>query len=222
MTRARPPSACLQGVRQRLLDDPVRGQLEARIERPRVALDGQLHRQARRADAGPASASRLVEAAASGPTVPLAEDAEHRRMSVSAWRPASRSQSSAARASSGRRSKARKAPPAWMTITLTWWVTTSCSSRAIRSRSSDGRPRVRSSRSRSSGWARSSSVPRVQAADPRRVPEQPRDDEDQLGLDELRATSGRPARPMKTTARKAAVTAVAVSDVRRSSRSPTV
>ena len=40
---------------------------------------------------------------------------------------------------------------------------------------------------------------RVQAADPRRVAEQPRDDEDQLGLDErCRATSAMPARPTKT------------------------
>jgi hypothetical protein len=58
------------------------------------------------------------------------------RSSVIAARPLASTASSAARASSGVASMTFRAAPAWITITLTLWVTTSCSSRAIRARSS--------------------------------------------------------------------------------------
>ena len=57
-------------------------------------------------------------------------------MSVSACRLVRSMASSAVRVWAGRWSSAVSPAPAWMTITLTWCVTMSCSSRAIRSRSS--------------------------------------------------------------------------------------
>ncbi len=52
-------------------------------------------------------------------------------------------------AASGSRSMTRRAAAAWMPMTDTWWPTTSCSSRAMRSRSS-----VTARRRRVSLWAR--------------------------------------------------------------------
>ena len=46
-----------------------------------------------------------------------------------------------------------RAAPAWTPIMLTWWATTSCSSRAIRTRSSNTARRAFSSRSRSAARA---------------------------------------------------------------------
>ena len=57
------------------------------------------------------------------------------RSSVIAARPPASTASSASRAWSGSRSSTLRAAPAWMTITLTLWPTTSCSSRARRARS---------------------------------------------------------------------------------------
>ena len=48
-----------------------------------------------------------------------------------------------------------RAAPAWTPIMLTWWATTSCSSRAIRTRSSKTARRALASRSRSAWIARS-------------------------------------------------------------------
>jgi hypothetical protein len=63
---------------------------------------------------------------------------------------------SAAVAWSGLPVTLRRAAPAWTTITLTEWATASCSSRAIRPRSSATAQRARSSCS-SASWALSSS-----------------------------------------------------------------
>ena len=189
----------LERVRERLLDDPVGGDREARVERSQVARRPRAPRRGRRTGSGPASSSRrsspgVGSEASCSPRIPSI-----RRMSVSARRPVVAMASSAARASSGRLSMTRSAPPAWITITLTWCVTTSCSSRAIRSRSSRTAalgPLVALSLEPLRALLQGA---RVQATDPRRVAEQPRDDEDQLRLDErCRATAAMPARPTNT------------------------
>ena len=143
-------------------------------------------------------------------------------MSVSARRPVVAMASSAVRASSGRLSMTRSAPPAWMTITLTWWVTTSCSSRAIRSRSSRMAFSVRSSRSRSSRLARSSSVPayrrRIRVASPSSHATRKTSS---VWTSDSR-TAAMPARATKPIASAAPESPIAASDGRRSTRSPTV
>ena len=57
------------------------------------------------------------------------------RSSVSAWRAVSPMTSTDRRAWSGRPGSSEAAASAWTAIRLTWWATTSCSSRAIRIRS---------------------------------------------------------------------------------------
>ena len=59
-----------------------------------------------------------------------------RRVSASAWRPACSIEASASRVDSCSAPSAWRSAPAWMTMTLTLWATRSCSSRAIRARSS--------------------------------------------------------------------------------------
>ncbi len=58
---------------------------------------------------------------------------------------------------SGWRAITLRAAPACTPITLTWWATTSCSSRAMRTRSANTACRAFSSRSRWSSVARSAS-----------------------------------------------------------------
>ena len=113
-----------------------------------------------------------------------------------------------------------RAPPASITVAPAWCLTTSCSSRAIRSRSSQRRAR-RSSRSRSSRTARSSCA-RVQPPDPRRVAEQPSDQEDGSVWTREAKTTPMPARATKPRRGAAPASAVAASDGRRWTRSPTV
>lgn len=57
------------------------------------------------------------------------------RSSVMAARPPASMASSASRVWSGAASRTVRAAPAWMIMTLTWWVTTSWSSRAMGARS---------------------------------------------------------------------------------------
>ena len=155
----------LERVRQGLLDDPVGRQLDARIERARLALD----RRARPADpvartcssSSPSRSKPGIGASGSvvvspAPTISRPRPASPRmpsirRMSASARRRGriDRRERRSAPRPAGDRARAAP-PPAWMTMTLTWWVTTSCSSRAIRSRSSATARASRSSRSRSS------------------------------------------------------------------------
>ena len=66
----------LERVRERLLDDPVGGDLEARVERALVALDHELHGET----GGPELVQQLVEAVEPGRRVRgllLAQDPEH-------------------------------------------------------------------------------------------------------------------------------------------------
>ena len=80
------------------------------------------------------------------------------RNSLIAVRPLASTASRASRASSGELSSTLRAAPACTTITLTLWVTTSCSSPAIRARSASTARRVCASCSasaRSSRWAES-------------------------------------------------------------------
>jgi len=92
-----------------------------------------------------------------------------RRISVSAARPTSSMWAAASTARGGSRSRIRRAPPAWTTITDTEWATTSCISRAIRRRSSTA---ARATSSSCASFARtaascSSSVSRVRVRRPR-------------------------------------------------------
>ena len=157
----------LERVGERLLDDPVRRQLHARVQRPRLAD----HRQLRPEAGRPHLLEQLAQAVEAGHRrrhrVPRrspswrsgARIPSIRRMSARARRPLVSIASSAVRASSGRRSSARSPAPAWITITHTWWVTTSWSSRAILARSSATASAARASRSASARRARSSTVP---------------------------------------------------------------
>ena len=61
---------------------------------------------------------------------------------------------SAVRACSGSSSSRCRATPAWTLIREMWWATTSCTSRAMRSRSSPTRRRASSSRLCSAAWRR--------------------------------------------------------------------
>jgi hypothetical protein len=58
-----------------------------------------------------------------------------RRISSEAWRPTASMEASASAAPAGSRARTRRAAPAWITITLMLWATTSWSSRAMRVRS---------------------------------------------------------------------------------------
>jgi hypothetical protein len=69
-------------------------------------------------------------------------------------RPLASMADSAPRACSGSASRTLPAAPAWMVITLTWWLTTSCNSPAMRARSCATASRVAASCSRSSASAR--------------------------------------------------------------------
>ncbi len=74
------------------------------------------------------------------------------RSSAIAARPPASTASSASLAISGAWSITLRAAPAWITITATLWVTTSCNSAAIRERSSSTALRI------ASCWACSSSA----------------------------------------------------------------
>ena len=80
-----------------------------------------------------------------------------RRISTRAWRPVAAIASKAPAARSGSVATATGPASACTTIMLTWWATTSCSSRAIRARSEATARRASEARSRSSRAARSRS-----------------------------------------------------------------
>ena len=150
----------LERVGQALLDDPVGGQVDRARERVRLAVDVQAHRQAGAADL----VHQRVEVAEPrlGRELDLLALAPHR-----AEQPAHLGERRAAGLldaferlpvlASARGSLCRTAPT-WSTITLTAWATMSCSSRAIRARSSATAMRAAASRSRSACAARSSAA----------------------------------------------------------------
>ncbi len=104
--------------------------------------------------ASPGAGSRGL--AVSSPSPVCRSTATVAPSSLSAARPASRTWARAVRAASGWLSSTVEATPAWMLISAMWWPTMSCSSRAIRSRSSATRRRASSSRVCSARRARSS------------------------------------------------------------------
>ena len=125
-----------------------------------VSLDVELDRQARlahllderrRAARGPAAARASASSSRGAGRAAGASRRAPRARSP-------RSTPSASRAGAWLAARARVGRAcAWTTITLTLWATTSCSSRAMRARSSATASRARSSRSRSSRAARSRS-----------------------------------------------------------------
>ena len=151
----------LVGVREALLDDPVRDELGRRPGSGDVALDPDRHGEPRLLEL----ADQLVESRQPGCGEIVAralvivrpQHLEERRRSRRA--PCARRCGSCGRAScavSGRDSIAEDATPALRLMTAIWCATASCRSRAIRSRSSDTRRRasdslVSSARSRALG-----------------------------------------------------------------------
>ena len=129
----------LERVRQALLDDPVRGEVDRGRQRRGLALDVELDRQARAADLvqqrldacrGPGWGASSI----SSPSWRIAPS--RRRISASAVRPACSTSWSASRSGASASGSRCRTAPTWSTITLTAWATMSCSSRAIRARSS--------------------------------------------------------------------------------------
>ena len=128
----------LEHVRERLLDDPVGGDRDAAGNDARLSLDGQLD--------GEAPAWRTCSIRVGISVTPGCGDSGASpsrsasrpsmcRSSSSAERPLDSTDSSSARERCSSRLMISRAAPVWSTITLTEWVTRSCSSRAILARS---------------------------------------------------------------------------------------
>ena len=151
----------LERVRQRLLDDPVGRELDPGRQRAALALDARARRGGRpRASASRAPARRRDRAAATASRrASLRSIPTSRRISVSAPRPICSIVSSTSRVEACSSSRTRRSAPAWTTIIETLWAITSCSSRAIRARSSTTASRAATSRSRSAIRARRSRSP---------------------------------------------------------------
>ena len=126
-----------------------------------VAVDLQLAPASRRRGAGrPGRARRAGPVAGASGSAPSSRSIpSSRRISVSAPRPVRSIVSSTSRVDAFASSSVRRSAPACTTITETWWAITSCSSRAIRARSSTTASRAATSRSRSASWARRSRSP---------------------------------------------------------------
>ena len=162
-TRGARIAGVLERVRQRLLHDPVRRELDARP----AARAARRRRRTRpggrpRAAARPASARRRGPGCgASGSLRVAAQHAEQAaHLGERARGPICSIVSSDL---AGRACRAAPAPAARhrpaATIIETWWAITSCSSRAIRARSSTTASRAARSRSRSASCARRSRSP---------------------------------------------------------------
>ena len=141
VTSARRRAGVAQRVRERLLHDPVGGQVDARGQRGRVGRDLARARRPRgRRRAAARRARRAGRGPAAGAPARRRRPAARRRAAgaarASASRPADSIERSAARAWSGRSSNTSSAADACTTITETLWAITSCSSRAIRACSS--------------------------------------------------------------------------------------
>ena len=136
-----------------LLDDPVGRQVDPRPAAAPGRFDHQLDpepgppRPARPATA-PRPGRAGGEAGAWSPS-PRSTPSS-RRISTRAWRPVAAIASKAPAARAGSVATATRPASACTTIMLTWWATTSCSSRAIRARSEATARRASSARSRSS------------------------------------------------------------------------
>ena len=141
------PGRRADGVGERLLDDPVGRQVDPGRQRLLGALDHQLDPEPERRPARPATAPRpgLAGGEAGAWSPSPRSTPSGRRISTRAWRPVAAIASKAPAARAGSVATAARAASACTTIMLTWWATTSCSSRAIRARSEatarPGRPR---------------------------------------------------------------------------------
>ena len=165
-------------VGQRLLNDPVRGEVDA---------GGQRAGRARRPSDRPAARPRAPgRARRPGPRVTptarspaLGRAAQHpssRRSSVRACRAVSPIMSTDRAASSGRPGSSEAAASACTAIRLTWCATTSCSSRAIRIRSARrgaGDWRSSSASARSARLSAASRFARLRGSGRRRRPRGP-------------------------------------------------
>ena len=98
---------------------------------------------------------------ASGSAASLRSIPTRRRISVSAPRPIFSIVSSTSRVAPLSGSSTRRSAPAWTTIIETLCAIASCSSRAMRARSSTTASRAATSRSRSASWTRRSRSPRT-------------------------------------------------------------
>ena len=180
----------LERVGQALLDDPVGGEVDrARAARPGSPSTCSSHRQAGAADlARAARRGRRARAAARArrprPRARIAPS--RRRISASAVRPVCSTplQRLARPRASSSGSRCRTAPTC-STITLTAWATMSCSSRAIRARSSATAMRAAASRSRSAWRARSSAASACAARSRSAKPAEPGDREQRRDEDEV-------------------------------------
>ena len=136
---ARPvPSACLSAVRERLLHDRYAERSIACRQRDRRSLRSSARRRALLRAPASTSASRSSSpgcGASASPSSARRRTPSRPRISSTVWRPVASIASSASRPRAGRlRGRARRAP-AWTTIIEMLWAITSCSSRAIRPRS---------------------------------------------------------------------------------------
>ena len=190
------------GVGERLLHDPVGGELHAQGPGPPGSPDTvDLDRQA---DVG-GLADQVGEPAQRG----LRRRRRRRRRPCAAPRaggasrraPAGRCPgrgAAAATAASGERASISSAASAWTTMRLSPCATTSCSSRAIRARSSAAASSASRSSSPSSAAARSSTAERRSARCRTKAPEAPGHPEVEQRIDDLerleRAPSVPPAR----------------------------
>ena len=151
----------LERVRQALLDDAIRGEVDRPRERDGLALDVQPHGQAGAADlveqrVEAVEARAGARARGSSPSRRIAPS--RRRISASAARPVCSTPRSASASSASASGSLCRTAPTWSTITLTAWATMSWSSRAIRARSSATAMRAAASRSRSAWAARASAA----------------------------------------------------------------
>ena len=160
-------AAVAQGVGETLLGDPVRRQVEAGAQLDGVSLDGERGGACR-----PCSPARRAGRARRGPAAGASEadspsvrsTPKSRRISASASRAvaSTAARSAASRAWSGPRR--RRTAWVWMVTTLIEWDTMSCSSRAIRVRSSWAIARGLAARARPRAGRRARRPPRPASA----------------------------------------------------------
>ena len=142
----------LEHVGQRLLHQPVGGDVEHRRQVGRQPLGLQPHRQPGPLEPVDQLVQPVQPGLRSGVSAPASSSARSRsssrRRSSTALRPVASTESSRSRTSSSSAPSANRAAPACTTITETAWATTSCSSRAMRARSSSSSARSRAACSR--------------------------------------------------------------------------
>ena len=163
----------LEGVGEPLLDEPVRREVQPRREWHRRALGLELDVESGAPEVLEPSRSSWASVgggARSGASSPDRRTPTIRRISASASRPVASTVSSAARSLTWSGRISRRTADACTVITLTLWPMTSCSSRAIRLRSSATATSARSSRSLTSPCTYMPAGTKVGAEQPRDHP----------------------------------------------------